>query len=80
MVFEANPWVGLSLGGVAPKVAAIEGVKVVNLDDAKRYWGFPVLIDTLAASGAPGFLPFLVVFRRDYVGGQSKLIKDRWAR
>ena len=77
MVFEANPWIGVSLGGVAPKVAAIEGVKILNLDDQKRYWGFPVIVDTLAASGAPGFLPFLWFFGVIMLG-ENKLIRERW--
>lgn len=66
--FLAHPWVGRSLGGVPVYIAAQAGVAVHSMDDVRLYWGFPVLLDILAASGIFGFIPFLIFVYRNTFG------------
>ena len=54
-------WVFPSVG-VAPEIALRHGIVVTSAEDEHSFWGFPVPLDTLAASGLPVFLPFLWFF------------------
>jgi hypothetical protein len=58
--FKEHPFVGRSLGGVAVYIASRDGIIVTTLEQAHSYWGFPVLMDVLVASGIFGFIPFLM--------------------
>jgi hypothetical protein len=58
--FEEHPFVGRGLGGVSVYLASRDGFIVTTLEQAHGYWGFPVLMDVLVASGIFGFIPFLV--------------------
>jgi hypothetical protein len=57
---KASPWVGRSLGGVPVEIANMKGQEVNTIRDVRLYWGFPVLLDMVAASGVFGVIPFLV--------------------
>jgi hypothetical protein len=63
-----HPMIGRSLGGVSVEIAANYGVHVTSMDVARRWWGFPVLLDVLAASGVFGFIPFLIFLYANTVG------------
>jgi len=58
-LIKADPLIGRGLAGVPIAVGRAKGKTVTNMEDVRIYWGFPVLLDTLAASGIIGFLPFL---------------------
>jgi hypothetical protein len=56
--FKEHPFVGRSLGGVSVYIASRDGIIVTTLEQAHLYWGFPVLMEVLVASGIWGFIPF----------------------
>jgi hypothetical protein len=58
--FKEHPFVGRSLGGVSVYLASRNGIVVTTLEQAHAYWGFPVLMEVLVASGIFGFIPFLM--------------------
>jgi hypothetical protein len=58
-VFQNNPLVGTSLGGVSPAIAALNGATVQSFEDSKSYEGMSVFAEALAASGLIGVLPFV---------------------
>jgi O-antigen ligase len=58
--FLAHPFIGRSLGGVSIYIASRSGIEVTTMEMVRQFWGFPVLLDVLLASGIFGFIPFLV--------------------
>jgi hypothetical protein len=76
-VFLNHPWVGQSLTGVAARVAELHGHQLISVDDLRLWWGFPVILEVLAASGVIGFIPFLWFFGTITIGNVG-LIKDHW--
>jgi hypothetical protein len=63
-MFEEHPWIGRSLGGVSSRIAERHGVP----NDGKKYLGFPVVMDLLAASGIIGIVPFLIFLWCNTIG------------
>ncbi|MFE4121351.1 hypothetical protein [Priestia sp. YIM B13486] len=59
-VFEENPLVGRSLGGIAPAIGGLHNVLVTNQEQAKPFEGLSTFAEVLAASGIIGFLPFIL--------------------
>lgn len=76
-VFLDHPWVGQSLTGVAARVAELHGHQLLSVDDLRAWWGFPVILEVLAASGVIGFIPFLWFFGTITIGNVG-LIRDHW--
>jgi O-antigen ligase len=75
--FKEHPFVGRSLGGVSVYIASRYGIQVTTLEQAHTYWGFPVLMDVLVASGIWGFIPFLMFLYANTFGA-LKLAQRRW--
>jgi O-antigen ligase len=61
-VFFNSPFIGTSLGGVAPAIANIRGVKIYTQVEAKEFEGMNIFIEVLAASGIVGYIFFLLFF------------------
>jgi hypothetical protein len=76
-VFLNHPWMGQSLTGVAGRVAEMHGHGLTSVDDLRLWWGFPVILEVLAASGIVGVLPFLWFFGTITIGNLG-LIRRRW--
>jgi len=76
-VFLDHPWVGQSLTGVAGRVAELHGHQLISVDDLRHWWGFPVILEVLAASGVIGVIPFLWFFGTITIGNFG-LIRDHW--
>ncbi len=57
-VFRQNPVVGVSLGGIAPWIAATEVSNITSNEHVKPFEGVNVLLEILAASGVIGFIFF----------------------
>jgi O-antigen ligase len=76
-MFKEHPFVGRSLGGVPINRALRHNVAVHSMFELRIYWGFPVMLEVLVASGVIGFIPFVVFF---YVNtfGAMKLAKRYW--
>ncbi|MDX2190393.1 MAG: hypothetical protein SFY32_11065 [Bacteroidota bacterium] len=62
--FLESPWIGYSLGGIAPAIAQLQGVIVENQTQAKEFEGVCVPIEILAASGIVGVIFFILFFQR----------------
>jgi hypothetical protein len=75
--FKEHPFVGRSLGGVSVYIAARNGIEVTTLEQAHMFWGFPVLMDVLVASGVWGFIPFLIFLYANTFGA-LRLATRRW--
>jgi hypothetical protein len=75
--FKEHPFVGRSLGGVSVYIASRDGIEVTTLEQSHSYWGFPVLMDVLVASGIFGFIPFLVFLYANTFGA-LRLAASRW--
>jgi len=58
--FKTSPFVGRSLGGVPVQIGLMKGIEVTDMATVRVWWGYPVLLDVLAASGLTGFIPFLL--------------------
>jgi O-antigen ligase len=58
--YREHPFIGRSLGGVSIYIASRSGIEVTTMEMVRKFWGFPVLMDVLVASGLFGFIPFLV--------------------
>jgi hypothetical protein len=58
--YKEHPFIGRSLGGVAIYIASRSGIQINSLQMVRLFWGFPVIMDVLVASGLFGFIPFLV--------------------
>jgi hypothetical protein len=76
-VFLDHPWMGQSLTGVAARVAELHGHQLISVDDLRQWWGFPVILEVLAASGLIGVIPFLWFFSTITIGNFG-LIKCYW--
>lgn len=61
-LFFNSPFVGTSLGGVAPGIANLHGVVNPDFETVKFYEGNAIFAEVLAASGIFGFIPFMVYF------------------
>lgn len=72
-VFKEHPFLGRSLGGVSSRIAERHGVP----NDGKKYLGFPVILDLLAASGVIGIIPFLMFLGINSFGMFSP-IRKKW--
>ncbi len=75
--FLDHPFIGHSLGGVAPYIAARNGIQPKTIEDLRLYWGFPVIFDVLAASGIFGIIPFLIFVYANTVGA-LRTAKKYW--
>ncbi len=58
LIFLKSPWVGYSLGGIAPAIAEYYNVRTPDQKRAKEYEGLNIFLEVLAASGVFGFLFF----------------------
>ncbi|WP_260736305.1 O-antigen ligase family protein [Tunturiibacter lichenicola] len=76
-VFLDHPWMGQSLTGVASQVAELHGHNLSSVEELRVWWGFPVILEVLAASGVVGFIPFLWFFGTITIGTFG-LIRQRW--
>ncbi|RSL16402.1 hypothetical protein EDE15_1915 [Edaphobacter aggregans] len=59
-VFRENPFIGRSLGGVSPSIAALHGFHPQTMEESKEYEGLSVFAEVLASSGLIGIIPFLI--------------------
>ena len=75
--FLQHPFIGPSLGGVAVYIASRSGIVLHSVGELGRFWGFPVLMDVLAASGIFGFIPF-AVFLYAVTFGALRTAKRFW--
>ncbi|MDP9171357.1 MAG: hypothetical protein M3N54_12120 [Acidobacteriota bacterium] len=75
--FLDHPFVGRSLGGVPVYRAARIGITVHSVEEVRLYWGFPVILEVLVASGLIGIIPFLVFVYVNTVG-VMRLATRRW--
>ncbi len=76
-LFLSHPWIGHSLGGVAMELAQSTGVTITAGSELGKFWGFPVLLEILAGSGIPFFVPFLVFLYATTVGAY-RFALSRW--
>jgi hypothetical protein len=74
-VFLQHPLIGVSQGGVAEEIALKHGATIRGVDDLRVWWGLPVPLEVLAASGSLGFLPLLWFFLANTIG-QSALMRE----
>ena len=58
-VFLEHPFIGRSLGGISPAIAALHGRSVHSFEDSKEFEGMNVFAEALAASGVIGIVPFI---------------------
>jgi hypothetical protein len=58
--FVDHPFIGRSLGGVPIYIASRSGIQVHSMQEVRGFWGFPVIMDVLVASGIFGIIPFLI--------------------
>ena len=73
-VVREHPLLGVSLGGVAGRVAEIKGAPVHSVSEVKVNWGFPVPVEVFAASGLLGFIPFFWFFA-EITWGERHLLR-----
>jgi len=59
LAFKESPWIGYSIGGVAPAIGGIYNIKVVTQESAAAFEGMSIFAQVLAASGIVGFLFFI---------------------
>ena len=71
-IFTDHPYIGLGLGGVPVANAAYYGIHVTDMDVARHWWGFPVLLDMLTASGIFAFIPFLIFLYANTIGAYRR--------
>jgi hypothetical protein len=74
-VFVNSPWIGYSLGGVAPAIAQLKGHQIITQDIVKNTEGMCIFLEVLAASGIIGFLFFILFIRKLLIS--AKLLKKR---
>ena len=77
-VFLKSPWIGYSLGGIAPAIAEYYRVRTTDQKRAKEYEGLNIFLEVLAASGIVGFLFFagwLIVYFRCQ-NGMAGLLRE----
>jgi hypothetical protein len=58
-VFQQNPLVGRSLGGVSSAIAELHGEQISSFEESKQFEGMSIYAEVLAASGLLGVLPFI---------------------
>jgi len=75
--FEDAPLAGRSMGGTAIYRASRQGIQVTGMAEVRQYWGFPVILDVLLASGAVGVIPFLV-FLYTATFGAIRMARRYW--
>lgn len=59
-IFIKSPWVGYSLGGIAPAIAEMKGFVHITQDVVKHTEGMCIFLEVLAASGIIGFVFFSI--------------------
>jgi hypothetical protein len=59
-VFEQNPLIGRSLGGISYAIGELHGERIGSFKESKLFEGMSVFAEALAASGIIGVIPFLV--------------------
>jgi len=59
-VFEQNPLLGRSLGGVSYAIGELHGQHIASFKESKLFEGMSVFSEALAASGVIGILPFIL--------------------
>lgn len=81
-MFKENPFVGHSLGGIAPAIGGLHNVLVTNQEQAKPFEGLSTFAEVLAAIGIIGFLPFILYIIMLIVAPLklSKKVKDKETR
>lgn len=75
--YEEHPFIGRSLGGVSIYIASRDGIEVTSMQMVRQFWGFPVIMDVLVASGLFGFIPFLLFLYANTFGA-LRLAKRLW--
>lgn len=65
-VFLNSPFIGHSLGGVAPAIAELRGTTIYTQLEAKNFEGMNIFLEVLAASGIIGFTFFILFFTTLY--------------
>jgi hypothetical protein len=75
--YKEHPFIGRSLGGVSIYIASRGGVDVTTMEGVRKFWGFPVIMDVLVASGLFGFIPFLVFLYANTFGA-LRLAAQYW--
>ena len=75
--YKEHPFIGRSLGGVSIYIASRDGIEVTSMEMVRLFWGFPVIMDVLVASGLFGFIPFLVFLWANTFGA-LRLAKRCW--
>lgn len=60
LIFKESPFIGYSLGGIAPAIAKYYGAETADQKKAKEYEGLNIFLEVLAASGIFGFLFFAI--------------------
>ncbi len=64
MIFMKSPFVGYSLGGVAPAIAHLKGYTHITQEVVKNTEGMCIFLEVLAASGVIGFFFFMLFIIR----------------
>jgi len=83
-LFLNSPFIGYSLGGIAPAIAALHGITNLDFETVKEFEGNSIFVEVLAASGIIGIVPFIfylfsIIFKPIELSGklpsnQSKII------
>jgi len=60
LLFQNSPFIGYSLGGIAPAIAQLNGVTDLDFESIKEFEGNSIFVEVLAASGIFGFIPFVL--------------------
>lgn len=68
-IFLESPFIGYSLGGIAPNIAEMKGIIPKTVEETKPFEGLNVLLEVLAASGLIGFFFFLLWLLHLFRGG-----------
>jgi hypothetical protein len=63
-IFIDSPFIGYSLGGIAPAIAKYKGHIEITQELVKKTEGMCIFLEVLAASGIIGFLFFAVFFTK----------------
>lgn len=76
-VFIKSPFIGYSLGGVAPAIARSKGYINISQELVKNTEGMCIFLEVLAASGIIGFI-FFLAFMLQFI--RSSKILQRWKK
>ena len=74
-VFQRNPLLGRSLGGISYAIGELHGDRIASFKDSKLFEGMSVFAEALAASGIIGIVPFLI-FLATTISRPLKLAKS----